>query len=640
MAYNNFLSPDVKTAEFDLTGIVPSVSTTEAGLAGQFAWGPVNKLTLVDNEGTLASTFWTPDNTTAIDWFTASNFLSYANKLWVVRVVNETSANTSLRATNATAANSNGFLVRNDDEYFEQFADGSLKTTFGTGDWIAKFPGELGSSLKVSVCPSANAYTSSLSGAVTVSANSRTVIGTATSFTTQVTVGDLIVISDEVHKVTAISNTTTLTLDTPHVAGASVASASRRWEYYNEVDLAPGTSNNARALGGNSDELHVVVVDEDGLFTGQKGTVLEVFQYLSKASDGKDEAGLSAYIKDKINSGSQYIRWAGHSTLISNIGHKIAGTNFGAYAKPINASLVGGKNGADVGNSEKIRGYSFFQAVEDVDVSLILGAGATQTLATYIINNITEVRQDCVAFFSPPRQYVVSNAGDEVTDTVNYRNTLPSSSYAALDNNWKYQYDRYNDVYRYIPLNGDTAGLCAKIDNERDAWWPPAGLENGKVKNVLKLAYNPKLAQRDILYKNGVNPVMTKPLDGTVVFGQKTLLAKPSAFDRINVRRLFIVLRKAISRAAEYFLFRFNDEITRAQFRNMVEPYLRDVQGRRGIYAFKVICDETNNTPNIIDNNQFVGDIYVQPARSIEGIRLNFIASPTGVDFSTIIGKY
>lgn len=640
MAYNNFSSPQVRWSEYDLTGIVPSVSTTEAGIAGQFSWGPVNVLTLVDSESTLASTFWTPNDTTAVDWFTAANFLAYGDKLWVVRVVNETNANTALRATNATGANSSGYLVRNDDEYAMKYEDGSLKTTYGAGDWIAKYPGIMGNSLKVSVCPSANAYQSVLSGAVTISANSRVVTGTSTSFTTQVTVGDLLVVADEVHKVDAVSNTTYMTLSTPHIAGASTASATRRWEYYDEVNLAPGTSESVSDVGGSSDEMHVVVVDEDGLFTGSQNQVLEVFQYVSKASDGKYEGGTSSYIKDVVNSTSKYIRWAGHSTLISNIGTSASKKNFGSYSKPINVSLVGGKDGTLVGNSEKIRGYSYFQSPEDVEVSLILGAGANQTIATYIINNIVEVRKDCVAYFSPPKQYVVNNSGNEVTNSVNYRNSLPSSSYAALDGNWKYQYDRYNDVYRYIPLNGDVAGLHAKVDVERDAWWAAAGLENGKVKNVIKLAYNPKLAQRDILYKNNVNPIVTFTGDGTVVFGQKTLLAKSSAFDRINVRRLFIVLEKAISRAAKYFLFRFNDEITRSQFKNMVEPYLRDVQGRRGIYAFKVVCDETNNTSEIIDNNQFVGDIYIKPARTIEGIQLNFIATPTGVEFDYIIGQY
>jgi len=634
------LSPGVKVREFDFTNIVPGVSTTEGGFAGMFQWGPVNQRMLTDSETELASQFWKPNTTNAEDWFTAANFLAYGDKLWVVRVVDEENANTSLRAKNATAANSSGFLVKNEDQYDTQYADGSLQSTYGTGGWIAKYPGAMGNSLRVSICPSAAAFQSTLTGTMSVSANGSTITGVSTLFTTQLTVGDLIVIANETLKVSTIVSNTSATTTTRHVVGASAqASVARRWEWYNEVGVAPGTSDSATVSNGTNDEMHIVVIDEDGEWTGQRNTILEVYDKVSKASDAKLDDGTLNYYKEQIRQRSKFIYWSGHSGLVTNIGATKVSA-FGAYALPINTSLVGGKDGAAIGNAQRIRGFNLFSNKDDVEVSIIIGAAANQTVASHIINNICEPRMDCVAFFSPPKAYCVNNAGDEAVDVVNFRNTLPVTSYAALDNNWKYQYDRYNDVYRYLPMNGDIGGIHVKTDEERDAWWAAAGFNRGQIKNIFKLAWSPSQADRDYLYKNNVNPVFTSPGDGTVLFGQKTLLSKPSAFDRINVRRLFIVLEKAISRASKYLLFEFNDEFTRAQFRNMVEPYLRDIKGRRGIYDFLVVCDDSNNTPEVIDRNELVGDIYIKPARVAEFIRLNFVATRTGVEFSEIVGKF
>jgi len=266
---------------------------------------------------------------------------------------------------------------------------------------------------------------------------------------------------------------------------------------------------------------------------------------------------------------------------------------------------------------------------------LPLGA-ASATVATYAINNVAETRKDCVVFVSPELSDVVDNLGSEATDVTAFRDTLPSSSYAVLDSGWKYQYDRYNDVYRWIPLNGDTAGLAVRTDFTNDPWFSPAGFNRGQIKNVVKLAYSPSKTDRDTLYKKGVNPVVSFPGQGTILYGDKTMLTKPSAFDRINVRRLFIVLEKAIATAAKYQLFEFNDPFTRAQFRNLVEPFLRDVQGRRGITDFKVVCDESNNTGEVIDRNEFVADIFIKPARAINFISLNFIATRTGISFEEV----
>jgi phage tail sheath protein FI len=274
------------------------------------------------------------------------------------------------------------------------------------------------------------------------------------------------------------------------------------------------------------------------------------------------------------------------------------------------------------------------------DISLIPLGKASTTLATAVINNVAEVRKDCVVFVSPQNvtsgDIITGSGSDAVEALVDYRLLLPSSSYAVLDSGYKYQYDRYNDKYRYVPLNGDVAGLCARTDYTNDAWWSPGGLNRGQVKNVVKLAVNPGKTERDNLYKKGVNPVVTFPGEGTVLFGDKTLLAKPSAFDRINVRRLFIVLEKAIATAAKYQLFEFNDSFTRAQFKNLVEPFLRDVQGRRGIIDYRVKCDDSNNTGEVIDRNEFVADIFIKPNRSINFISLNFVAARSSVSFEEI----
>lgn len=632
MAYQ--ISPGVVSREFDLTTVIPAVSTTEAGSVGQFVWGPVGERVLIESENELVAVFGRPTNTNFEDFFTSANFLAYGSQLWQVRVVDQTSAK------NATVANASGFLVRNDDHYFNNFNNGELQATHGTGAWVAKFPGALGNSLKVSVCSTANAFTSNVTGTITVTAGNTTVTGANTNFTSEITVGDFIVVNNESHQVLSVQNATSLTLRTPHVGGASANTAVRRWEYFLNVDRAPGTSAFVANAGGSGDEVHVVVADVLGRWTGVPGTVLEVFQLMSKASTAKTDDGSSNYYVNVINDRSKFLRWGGHLNTMTNAGTTAFGTVFGGSAQPTTATLQGGADGNAVAAADRVLGWDLFRNQDEVDVSILLGGPATQTVAVHMINNVAEFRQDCIAVFSPPRATVVNNAGGEAVAVSNYRNTLPSTSWAVLDSGWKYQYDKYNDVYRYVPLNGDVGGLMVFTDVERDPWWSPAGFNRGKIKNVVKLAYNPSKTDRDLLYKNGVNPVITAYNEGTVLFGDKTLLNRPSAFDRINVRRLFIVLRKAISRAAKYMLFEFNDAFTRRSFINMVEPFLRDIQGRRGIFDFRVVCDDTNNTGEVIDRNEFVGDLYVKPARSINYISLNFVAVRTGVDFSEIVGKF
>jgi hypothetical protein len=374
-----------------------------------------------------------------------------------------------------------------------------------------------------------------------------------------------------------------------------------------------------------ADELHIVVIDEDGKFTGIANTVLETYSFLSIDEAAKTFDGSSNYYVNVLENRSKYIV---ANTVIDDV-----------LDERVNEKLSGGADGV-IGDDDIVRAYDYFKNGDVVDVSLIMTGPANQTIVTHVIDNIAEFRKDCVVFVSPEREDVVDNYGDEVTDTIAYRNTLTSSSYAVMDCNWKYQFDKYNDVYRWVPLNGDIAGLCARTDRDRDPWYSPGGLNRGIIKNVIKLAWNPNKTDRDELYQKGVNPVVTFAGEGTILYGDKTLLSRPSAFDRINVRRLFIVLEKAIARAARSSLFEFNDTFTRAQFVNLVEPFLRDVQGRRGITDFRVVCDETNNTGEVIDRNEFIGDIYIKPARSINFIQLNFVAVRTGVSFDEIVGKF
>ena len=632
------VSPGVNVSEIDLTTVVPAVSTTEGALAGHFRWGPVQQRVLVDTEDRLVNIFNKPNSNTATDFFTAANFLAYGNQLYVVRVVN---------GANNAVTGSVGAYVENEDYYNETYSH-----TAARGDWVAKYPGELGNSLKVSVCQNANAWQSDVSSAYYATRNSKTLTlagdGEGSSNAeTQFVVGDLLLIGPdrESRRIAALSgNTVTLTTAyTGNTVSNYGSSITRRWEFFGNFDNAPTTTQYANTVGAQGDALHVIVVDEDGAFTGQQGSVLEVYGDVSMASDGRTTQGATNYYKDVINQRSSYIWWGAHNSSTSNAGVRAdLGTNYPGADLPVTNSMNYGKDGATPSSAQKIPGYNLFKSAEDVDVSLVLGGDADQTLATHLINNIAESRKDCIVVLSPERADVVNNKGydgKERDDVIAFRDLLPSSSYAVMDSGWKYQYDKYNDIYRYVPLNADTAGLMVQTDLTRDPWFSPAGFNRGNVKNVIKLAFNPSKADRDQLYKKGINPITTFPGQGTVLFGDKTMLAQPSAFDRINVRRLFIVLEKAISTAAKFTLFEFNDEFTRSQFKNLVEPFLRDVQGRRGITDFVVVCDGTNNTGEVIDRNEFVGDIYIKPARSINFIQLNFVAVRTGVEFSEVVGR-
>ena len=633
------VSPGVLVQEKDLTRIIPAVSTSIGAFAGEFRKGPINEITTISSEQELVATFGKPDANNYEDFFSAANFLQYSNALRVVRVQNSS-------VSNATESGST-FVIKNLTDYVDNYANGSASV----GLWAAKTAGVWGNSLKISTCPSSTVYSSA---GITVS-DAATAVGDTTvtvSDGTTINVGDIINFGDNYNYKVLSKSTNDITIkrkDEPEYFTASDSSGlfaaltdgatvTRYWEFYDLVNKAPGTSPYVTQQGGSNDELHIVVVDEDGAITGTKGEVLEVFAALSKASDAKGSQGDTNYYPTVIQNKSNYIYWMDHNTSGTNWGQP-ATTPFTNVTAVSNISLQAGSNGSAATTAQMLTAYEKFEDAETVDVGLII---AGKCDATHVDNLITiaENRKDAVVFASPEREDVVgvASAASQTTNVVGFFNGIRSSSYVVFDSGYKYMYDRYNDTYRSVPLNGDIAGLSARTDLIADAWYSPAGLNRGVIRGAVKLAYNPNKTQRDDLYRARVNPVATFPGQGTVLFGDKTGLSAPSAFDRINVRRLFITLEKAIATASKFQLFEFNDEFTRANFRNIVEPFLREVQGRRGITDFLVVCDETNNTGEVIDRNEFVAEIFVKPARSINFITLQFIATRTGVSFDEVAG--
>ena len=630
------VSPGVLVREKDLTNVIPAVATSVGAFAGDFVKGPLDEITTVSSEGELVEIFGKPNSTTFESFFSASSFLQYGNALRVVRA----SGTGILNAT----ANGSGLLINNTQSYQDNYAAGQGSV----GLWAARTAGAHGNNLKISICPSSTAYEETSKTTIN---NTNLAVGDTSVTLTSISgfsIGDIVNFGESggyEYRITNIASATITIVRHPsgvgglHTAVANGSAVRRRWQYYDLVSAAPGTSPYASDRSGSNDEIHVVVVDEDGGITGKAGDVLETYDSLSKASDAKTPQGDTNYYPDVIYNKSAYVYWMDHHSSGTNWGSTAQSTTFTAVTTIKNDSLRGGADGSAATVGQMKTAYEKFEDAETVDVNLII-AGTSS--ATHIDNLITiaENRKDAVVFASPERSDVV-NVASAVTQTTNvtgFFNSIRSSSFVVFDSGYKYTYDKYNDVFRFVPLNGDIAGLCARTDLVADSHFSPAGFNRGVVRGAVKLAYNPNKTQRDDLYRARINPVVTFPGQGTVLFGDKTGLSAPSAFDRINVRRLFITLEKAISTASKFQLFEFNDEFTRAQFRNIVEPFLRDVQGRRGITDFLVVCDETNNTGDVIDRNEFRADIFVKPARSINFITLTFVATRTGVSFEEVIG--
>ena len=656
------VSPGVQVTEKDLTNVIPAVATSIAGIVMAAQKGPVGEITAISSEEELASVFGKPQSSgnQFEDWFCAANYLGYGNALRVVRAEGSTLKNAG---TSGTA-----ILIKSTTDYDNNYRANQSST----GDYNARTAGSWGNSIKVSVCPSATEFEQTFSGGEDTAGVVETALnGGATSFVADnsggsgYNVGDIINFGEAdggEYKITAISSDTITferfgsanTEGGIRTPGTGVIpdnqDVRRRWEFYDLFTSAPGTSDYVKDRSGvnTGDEMHIVVIDEDGEITGTPGEILETFEGVSKLSDAKKADGSTNYYRDVLYNQSAYIYNMNHpSSGGTGWGNDIAtqaATLFTASTQSIqNISLTGGVDSYVMTSGEKKSGFDLMKDTETVEITLLMnGREIDDTNGTDAINAIDMAtdRKDCVAFVSPPASDVVG-VSSEVTQTANvkaFMDKMPSSSYGFLDSGYKYMYDKYNDTYRYVPLNGDMAGLCARTDLVADSWFSPGGFNRGQVRGAVKLAYNPQKANRDILYKARVNPVCSFPGQGTVLFGDKTSQSKPSAFDRINVRRLFITLEKAIATAAKFQLFEFNDEFTRAGFRNQVEPFLRDVQGRRGITDFLVVCDSTNNPGSVIDRNEFVADIFIKPARSINFISLNFIATKTGVAFSEVVG--
>lgn len=578
-------SPSVTTREIDLTATIPMQGVSTAAFVGDFSWGAIDEIVQVSSEELLVNLRGKPTDRNYISFFACADFLAYASDLQTLRVVEATAKNATSDGT--------GLLIKNRSHY-NMINDGLL-----TQGFAAKYAGIMGNGLRVSIADQSN-------------------------------------------------------FD--------------KWEFADEFDAAPATSEYAESVGAKNDEVHVVIVDSFGTFTGTPNAILETYSFLSKAVDAKGLDGAPIYYMNAINEGSKYVyalsvpetaayddtnltaivEW-GKPLIVAGVASEykvlkpVTTENHVGY----NNVLTGGDDGQIPTAQELIKGWTYFKSTDEVDVGLLItgdagftaDATAHKTVVQFIIDNLADNRQDCVVCYSPKLSDVLNKEYHEATTAcIKTRQDIGrSSSYAVMDSGWKYRYDVYNDKYRWLPLNADIAGLMAMTENDYDAWWSPAGFNRGKIKNCVALAWSPDKDSRDDLYKNQINPVVNFKGDGTILYGDKTQQAKSSAFQFINVRRLFITLRKSISQQAKYLLFEFNDEFTRAQFRNTVEPFMRQVKSRRGVNDYYIRCDSTNNTAEVIDNAEFVGDIFAKPNRSINWIRLNFVAVRNSVAFSEYV---
>jgi hypothetical protein len=689
------VSPGVHVREIDLTNVVPVVATSIGAIASSFEKGPVGSIIDISSEEELIQIFGRPQNDSNQfeNWFAAANFLAYTDALKVVRVESG--------ITNATA-NGAGLLIRDDDHYDNDFDNGQGSVGEWSARTAGTHGNAIGVSICATATAYEQSAVTTTSGTeakgqtiISVTDASVFSVGDIVHF------GEAGNIEYETTSVNTSDNTITIKLlDDVNGAGLQNAISSgtnirRRWRFYDLFDGAPGTSSYATERGrGTGDEMHIVVYDYTGKQSGfdvdsngnRTNGILEVYANLSKNINAKSPQGDSIYYPYVIRKQSSFVYWTDHNTAGVNWGEDIDATTgnivlnstdgsadagdkiqledgsgatgsiemesgssaYSALNTPTKSELDGGLDDYAVTAGELDSGYGEFEDTESIDVNLILGgrgggagdSDSSQDTHVTMLTTLVEKRRDCVAFVSPYRSATVgvSSSNTQTSNVVDAFELCPSSSYVVFDSAYKYQYDKYNDVFRFVPCNGDTAGLCAFTDQVADSFFSPAGFNRGNLRNAIKLSFNPKKAERDRLYRARINPVVNFPGQGVCLFGDKTALSKPSAFDRINVRRLFLLLEKAIATASKFQLFEFNDEFTRAQFRNLVEPFLRDIQGRRGITDFKVKCDDSNNTGEVIDKNQFIADIFIKPARSINFITLNFIATRTGVAFSEVGG--
>lgn len=591
------LSPGVEIKEVDLSTTVAPVASGLGATVGFFEWGPVEQISTVTSENELVAKFGAPTNDTADSFFGAANFLRYANNLKVVRVVDTA---TSINATNGGGS----VFIKNKDDFDNQYATLSA----GSEAFVAKYAGALGNKIVVQ-------YSDATNWASFIDADAFDTAPDAAKDEVGITVRYY---DEEIHSASAYADNVTYT------AGTVVSHNNVFWKAIQYLDqdatadgiVTPGVSSNS--------DLFWEIVDFN---------IVEKY-LVSKTEGNTGPTGENNYANEVINNGSQWVY--------------VVADNLGASAQE---QLEGGVSGVPQ-VQEWQDGWALMANTEEVEVNLLVAGGAnglsesdSKTVSEFIVNQVAHARGDAIAFISPAKEIVTGHIGDPSTITnniISYRNSLnvgaKAGTYTVIDGNVKYQYDKYNDKYRWVNINADIAGLCVYTDSVRDPWWSPGGLNRGAIKSVVKLAFNPSQAYRDDLYKNAINPIVSFPGQGTVLWGDKTMTNKPSAFDRINVRRLFIFLEQAVSRVSKYFLFEFNDAFTRSQFVAATDPFLRDVKGRRGMYDYLIVCDDSNNTPQVIDGNEFRADFYIKPTKSINFITLSFVATKTGVAFSEVIG--
>jgi len=712
----NLASPGIVVREVDLTaGRVDPTSDAVGAIVAPFAQGPVNEPILVTNEQELLNTFGSPYSVDKHyeSWMVASSFLAYGGSLQVVRS-DDSDLKNAFNGSSGTAPKIKSYEDYVNLGYDENLLSGVTVAARSPGSWangvkVAIIDGKADqiisgiatTDISVGMGVTQTMVGKTIAGVGTTSLADGYLKGTITSIGSSTL--DLKVISYvsaagaetavdyQPAGLYAFSATGSVAIHTngqTSAWGTKTYNARQDWFDQQQIVLTnstikwntlaerPGTSAYAAARGSRFDEVHVVVLDDDGDVTGNAGTILEKHLTLSKAKDATYSVGSPSYWRKYISENSEYIFAGGAPAGISTVGlntsfelnadsgwdQNAQGITFG-QSGALNLTLNGGLNyGGEAGLTttgslaatvgDLSTGYEIFENTEEYEVDfLLMGSGGlakenTQALASKLIS-VAEARKDAIAFISPHRGsqvtesgsgYSVKSASDITDEVISFYASIPSSSFAVFDSGYKYAYDRFSDTFRYVPLNGDMAGLCARNDISNFPWFSPAGTARGAILNAVKLAYNPTKIQRDRLYSARINPVIFSPGSGIILFGDKTGLAKASAFDRINVRRLFIYLEQAISAAAKDVMFEFNDSLTRSSFVNAVEPFLRDVQAKRGIQEFRLICDESNNTAAVIDANEFIADIYIKPNRSINFIGLTFVATRSGVSFSEVIG--
>ena len=633
------VSPGVVIRERDLsTGVLVGVSGLRAGIASSFASGPVGKITNIGSERELINTFGAPAEANAADWLVAAEYLRYGGSLAVVRV--------ATGVLNATLDGSAVLIGSKED--FDAGAGSSEK-------FVARTAGAAGNNLYVAIVDKGPDFT------IVKSGHGLSVGGT---YTDDAAVGHEVVEVVDANTVRIVQGTAA---PTPAAGDTATAFTSSLWNAtqigttgltYKEIGPRPGTSAFASERYLSNDEVHVAVIDTS------TNTIVERSTYLSKISDAKSPEGSSIYWKDYINQFSGFIYASALTTAeFTTVGADpgAAAASYGATAaapieiarilKTAGGALSGGTDDYAYTTGEVAAAYALFNDTEDTEIDFVLMGGSMGSEADTLVKagavaQVANTRKDCIAFISPWNGNQVAYSGnaaltpqEQLDNTINFFSSIGSSSYVVKDSGIKYTYDRFNDKYVYIGCNGDIAGVCVSTSTIGDDWLSPAGTSRGGLQNVVKLAFNPNKAQRDDLYTSAINPVVAFPGAGPILFGDKTALASPSAFDRINVRRLFLNIEKRARLLAEGVLFEQNDQITRASFNAALSGYLSEVQSRRGVTDYLVVCDDTNNTPEVIDRNEFVAEIFVKPTRSINYVTVTVTATKSGVNFTEVVGR-